>query len=85
MSTRQYMIGVTMVLADRHGPYQFWRRDGAGWVQVECVYDPVHNLVCKFHEENHRRGNYDLATWGPTALNSDSREWIEVAGFEFNG
>jgi hypothetical protein len=55
------MVGATMVLADRQGPYQFWRRDAAGWVEVPCVCDPDYNLVCRYHEETHRRGNYGLA------------------------
>lgn len=50
MSTGRYMVGATMVLADRHGPYQFRRRDAAGqWVEVPCICDPAHNLVCAFH------------------------------------
>jgi len=58
------MVGATMVLADTHGPYQFWRRDGAGqWVEVPCVCDERYGLVCAFHQQNHhRRGNYGLAT-----------------------
>jgi hypothetical protein len=59
---RKYMVGATVVLADRHGPYQFWRQDGAEqWVEVPCVCDPAHNLVCRYHEQNHWRGNYGLA------------------------
>jgi hypothetical protein len=55
------MVGATMVLADRQGPYQFWRRDAAGWVEVPCVCDPDYNLVCRCHEETHRRRNCGLA------------------------
>jgi hypothetical protein len=62
VSTRKYMVGRTTVFADRQGPYQFWRQDGAGqWVEVPCVCDPDYNLVCRYHEETHRRGNYGLA------------------------
>ena len=61
-TTRRYMVGATVVLADRQGPFQFWRRDAAGqWVQVECVCDERYGLTCAYHERDHRPGNYGLA------------------------
>jgi hypothetical protein len=61
VNTCEYMVGATMVLADRQGPYEFCRRDAGQWVQVPCVCDRVH-LVCAYHAA---RGNYDPAVWEP--------------------
>ena len=57
MSARKYMVGGTVVYADKHGPYRFER---AG-VQVPCVCDERYGLICAYHERDHRRGNYVLA------------------------
>jgi hypothetical protein len=59
---RKYMAGATVVLADQHGPYQFWRRDAAGqWVEVSCVCDERYGLVCRHHYRDRDQRHYVLA------------------------
>lgn len=48
MNERQHMVGATVVYVDSHGnPYRF-ERHGA---KVDCICDPVHNLICHWHAQ----------------------------------
>lgn len=46
-SSRDHLVGRTMVRADRGGPWRF-ERDGQA---VECICDPNVGIVCQYHAE----------------------------------
>jgi hypothetical protein len=73
---RQYMIGATVVFADKFGPYKFMRHGE----EVTCICDPAHNLVC----EHHASRNGPLGRLG-TDPHNDRPCRAEVAGVPLIG